>query len=235
MDRYSILSLLAMVLVPLAPVFFFGHAVYLAVLQLPAPGWVATAVGLAGAVGLELVGILAGHVTNAAWLQQDHGRAVIGAAILITYVAIGVAELWGTIGAIMFLIAPLVYLLAALQDGIKTAVNEQQSDRSFERAEMAKDRALAREIKMEAARAKTAQLAGEKRAGSPARNGQDGGNLPADWRQLTNGQRHHLAHLSRGERADLLGHLADRTRRDWNRKLDEIAAQNGNYKIGENL
>ena len=229
MDRYSFLSILAMVLVPLAPVFFFGHAVYLAVLQLPAPGWVATAVGLAGAVGLELVGILAGHVTNAAWLQQDRGRAIIGGAILITYVAIGVAELWGTIGAVMFLIAPLVYLLAALQDGLKTAVATQRDDLDFERAQLAADRETARQIKIETARAKLAGNAGEKRAGSPARNGQEMGGFPADWRQLTNAQRRHLAHLSRSERAEMLPQMAERTRRDWNRKLDEIAAQNGSF------
>jgi hypothetical protein len=58
---------------------------------------------------------------------------------------------------------------------------------------------------------------------------QDAGNLPDDWRQLTNGQRRDLAHATREEREDMFPELAGRTRREWHRRLDEIAAQNGSY------
>lgn len=140
MNRYDYLSLIAMIAVPLAPAFFFGYAVYTAVVSLPAPSWIAVPVGVMAALGLELVGILAGHVANTAWRLGDYGRAVLGALIMAVYVVIGVMELWGSIGAVMFLIAPLVYLLAALQEGLHTAVTQREAQTAVTRQQEQNER-----------------------------------------------------------------------------------------------
>ena len=53
--------------------------------------------------------------------------------------------------------------------------------------------------------------------------------ISTDWRRLTDRQRYDLAHATREERAEIMPELADRTRRLWHERLDEIAAQNGSY------
>lgn len=237
MSRYDILAIIAMIAVPLAPAFFFGHAVYTAVASLPAPTWLAVVIGAAAAVGLELVGILAGHVANTAWRLADYGRAVLGGLIMAVYVIIGVVELWGSIGAVMFLIAPLVYLLAALQDGLHTAVNQQVAETAVSRQQEQEDRRQQREheqrMELERLRLahdeKLARIAAKPQPQPRQIARQDTGNLPHDWRQLTGQQRHDLAHLPREGREAIMPELSERARRDWHNRLDEIAAQNGSY------
>lgn len=230
MNRYDILAIVAMIAVPLAPAFFFGHAVYTAVLALLTPAWIAIVIGTVAALGLELVGILAGHVANTAWRVGDYGRAVVGGLVMGVYVIIGVVELWGSIGAVMFLIAPLVYLLAALQEGLKTAVNERAEEtavqKTFDLQQAAADKELDRRIRLERERAKTAARYQPKTRQDARR---DTGNLPTDWRQLTRQQRRDLAHLTREERENIMPEMAERTRREWHSRLDDIAVQNGNY------
>ncbi|MBX3058277.1 MAG: hypothetical protein KF770_17580 [Anaerolineae bacterium] len=237
MTRYDYLSLVAMIAVPLAPAFFFGHMVYTAVAMLPAPAWLAIIIGVAAAVGLELVGILAGHVANTAWTVKDYGRAALGALVMVVYVAIGVVELWGSIGAVMFLIAPLVYLLAALQEGLHTAVNQQVAETAVSRQQEQEERRQQREheqrMELERLRLahdeKLARIAAKPQPQPRQIARQDTGNLPHDWRQLTGQQRRDLAHLTREGREALMPELSERARRDWHNRLDEIAAQNGSY------
>lgn len=237
MKRYDYLSLIAMIAVPLAPAFFFGHAVYTAVVSLPAAAWIAVTVGVMAALGLELVGILAGHVANTAWRLGDYGRAVLGGLIMAVYVVIGVVELWGSIGAVMFLIAPLVYLLAALQEGLHTAVNQQAAETAVSRQQEQEDRRQQRdhEQRMELERLrlaheeKLARIAAKPQPQPRQIARQVTGNLPHDWRQLTGQQRHDLAHLTREGREAMMPELSERARRDWHNRLDEIAAQNGSY------
>lgn len=242
-DIYSHLSVLAMVAVPIAPAFYFGFDVAKDVydmvfgwLQNPvSAGIFAVLIGLGAVIGLELVGILSGHnIVKYFSLGMNKIAAVCG-LILVAYVALGIIGLEEVLakGVVMFLTAPLVYVLATMQQtaaDIHTRRDEtEQTLLDFELAEKAKNNELTRQLKAEKERAKM-----QPKQRQDAR--QDSGNLntfPADWRQLTRQQKHKLAHLTREERDNIMPEIATRTRRDWHKKLDEIAAQNGHFMAGE--
>jgi hypothetical protein len=243
-DIYSHLSILAMVAVPIAPAFYFGFEVARDVYNMVF-GWLnhsltagifAALIGLGAVIGLELVGILSGHnIVKYFSLGMNKIAAVCG-LILIAYVALGIVGLEEVLakGVVMFLTAPLVYVLASMQ---QTAVeidtkqnNAEQIELEWQLQEKAKDNELNRQLKAERTRAK---LQPKHRQNER----QDSGNLdmfPADWRQLTRQQRHKLAHLTREERDNIMPEIATRTRRDWHKKLDQIAAQNGHFMVDEN-
>lgn len=127
-DSYSALGWLGMVAVPLAPAFFFAWDVYTEVMTLTAgSGWAGPVAALSAA-GLEVVGILAGHTSMEFWKRKDKERAIVAGLIMLIYTAIGIYQLRGTTGAIMFLVAPMVYILVALRHGLseeKTAENQE--------------------------------------------------------------------------------------------------------------
>lgn len=229
---YSLLGYLAMGLTPIGAVIFFGWRVYTAVLEMTGSVWLSLLGGLSAATGLEIVGIFAGHVSMVFWERKD-GRWRLAAAIMVVYVAIGVVELWGTVGVVMFLISPLVYVLVALRVGLEdeiereTAVNESRT--SFDLEQLRLDRELAREMKRARLKAKLAASRQDGRQDARQHTRQDTGKLPGDWRQLSREQRHDLAHLSRTEREKLFPALADRTARKWHERLDKIAERNGSY------
>lgn len=234
-NAYSMLGWLAMILTPVGAVIFFGWRVYTAVYTETSSDWLAIPAGIAAAVGLEMVGIFAGHLAMELWQRKD-GRAWLAVGIMVVYVAIGVIELAGTIGQVMFLIAPLVYVLVGLrqavdeQVGRETAVSQTKLDFQLEQARL--DKEIDRRIKLEKQQAaNAAKLARIDKAATSKRQDtrQDTGTLPSDWRQLTDTQRHDLAHLPRVEREQIMPELADRTRRLWHERLDEIAAQNGSF------
>jgi hypothetical protein len=243
-DIYSHLSILAMVAVPIAPAFYFGFEVARDVYNMVF-GWLnhsltagifAGLIGLGAVIGLELVGILSGHNIVKYFSLGMHKIAAVCGLILIAYVALGIVgleEFWSK-GVVMFLTAPLVYVLASMQqtaENIHTRRDEnEQTLLEFELAEKAKDNEAKRQIKLkkELAKIQPKQRQNER---------QDSGNLnifPADWRQLTRQQKHQLAHLTREERDNIMPEIATRTRRDWHKKLDQIAAQNGHFMAGKN-
>lgn len=86
------------------------------------------------AAGLELVGILSGHVTAKLYQRQDK-RWLLTAAALGGYTLLGWSALRGTAGAFAFLIAPLIYLVAA----INTAADEQHEEEQQQAAAQATD------------------------------------------------------------------------------------------------
>lgn len=114
-NPYTYLGWLAIVAVPIAPVFFFAWDVYQEVLTRANYWLLAAGVGLVSAIGLELVGVLAGHLAMEFWRTGNTQRAILSGGIMGVYVLIGVIQLWGTIGMVMFIIAPLVYVLVALR------------------------------------------------------------------------------------------------------------------------
>jgi flagellar biosynthesis GTPase FlhF len=147
-SAYTILGYLAMFLTPIGAVIFFGWRVYTAVHAETGTNWLAIPAGIAAAVGLEMVGIFAGHLMMELWQRRD-GRAWLAAGIMAVYVGIGVIELAGTIGQVMFLIAPLVYVLVGLRQtvdevaGRETAVSATRLDFQLEQARL--DREAERE------------------------------------------------------------------------------------------
>lgn len=241
-DIYSQLSILAMVSVPIAPAFYFGFDVAKDVydmvfgwLQNPViAGIFAVLIGLGAVIGLELVGILSGHNIVKYFTLGMHKVAAICGLILVAYVALGIIGLEEVLakGVVMFLTAPLVYVLATMQQtaaDIHTRRDEtEQTLQDFNLQEKAKDNELTRQLKAEKSRLKM-----QPKQRQDTR--QDSGSLntfPADWRQLTRQQRHKLAHLTREERDNIMPEIATRTRRDWHKKLDQIATQNGHF-MGE--
>ena len=229
---YTVIGWLGMVAVPIAPAFFFAWRIYSEAITLTQRPWLAIPVAIFSAIGLEIVGIYAGHV-GMQYHQRADRRWWLAAGIMLIYVAIGVYELRGTIGMVMFLITPLVYILVALHHGLseqqaeETAVSqfelaERRRQAEWEREQKAADREARRQLKLQKARPDTRQHTGM----MPQTNGK----MPADWRQLDRQQKHHLAHLTREERENAMPDLAARTRRAWHNRLDKIAAQNGHYQ-----
>lgn len=129
MNLYTLLGWIATIAVPISPVFFFGWEVYKQVLTRSSYWLLAGGVGLVSAIGLEIVGILAGHLTMEFWRAGKMNRAYLAGGIMAIYVLIGVIELWGNIGAIMFLIAPLVYVLVALNQVAEYEQRETATDK----------------------------------------------------------------------------------------------------------
>lgn len=146
-DWYSILGWGAMIAVPIAPAFYFGFEfasdVYGRVLAWPAPWPVALAVGVliggVSAVGLELVGILSGHNAIRFLARRESERAAVCAIILVAYVGLGIAGLESLLakGVVMFLVAPLVYLLVGMQKTLESVEVQEQAtaadDRQWQR------------------------------------------------------------------------------------------------------
>jgi hypothetical protein len=99
---------------PAAAAIFFGWKIYTAALALTGSERWAIAAGLATAIALETVGILAGHVASEFWRKGDR-RWIVAALVMALYVVVGMWELWGTTGALVFVLSPAVYLLAAVR------------------------------------------------------------------------------------------------------------------------
>lgn len=129
---YQILGWLAVLFTPVAPAFFFGWRVYSAVWEMTQLNWLALVVGLCAAIGLEAIGIFAGHTAVDAWQAKQWGPAVVASIILLVYVVIGVWELQGTIGMVMFLIAPLGYVVLGLRDTMATHLHQADQDQQLQ-------------------------------------------------------------------------------------------------------
>ena len=151
---YDYLGWIAVVAVPIAPVFFFAHKIYNVALTMAGSFWLSLSVGVISAIGLEIVGIYAGHTAMEFWRRGDNTRAAISGAIMLAYVAIGVWEWWGTVGVVMFVIAPLVYVLLALQEMLKTEDAKEADAVVFEQDEKIKDNDFKRQMIAERQRLK---------------------------------------------------------------------------------
>lgn len=200
--------------------------------------WAILAGAAATAVGVEAVGILAGHTFEAYWRVGDNGRARLALALLGVYTVAGLIILWGNWALMPIpIIAAVVYLVSGLAESLtvqqaKEAANNERLA-AFELEQRAKDREWQRQLEAKKLEADTAvKLARvEAKAATSTRQEarHDSGNLPGDWRQLTKQQRHKIAHATREEREEMMPELADRTRREWHKRADKIAAQNGHY------
>jgi len=164
--------------VPLAPAFFFMHAVWAAVLGLTGSGWAAGVVAGVAGLGLESVGILSAHIAVKLYRRREIGRTWLTAGITLFYVSAGIITIWvlesttwdvKAVGTLMFLLSLAVYLLIGLNDDMQTAEQAERLERERlaaqeaakaqeEQAERAADKELARQLKLERARAK-AELA----------------------------------------------------------------------------
>lgn len=246
MKLSSVLPLIGRLFTPLAMVVFLAYEI--SVSQQVPGGWqTAVIVGaVCTAVGVEVVGILSGHAVERFWRLGDGWRTAVSLLLLTVYTAAGTFILWGTIMVVVPLIAAVLYIVAALVEGVEEQVQadaQQAETRSaFEMEQEALDRQAKREaeadrlksetaVKLARIEAKARPTATYTRQEERQEERQLSGNLPANWRQLTREQRHDLAHSTREERENIMPEMAERTRRLWHERLDGIAAMNGEYHV----
>lgn len=178
---YSRLAVIAVFSVPLAPAVFLGLRLFSQgrtesadLMASDSAGWVLLLLALAAgmtAVGLELVGIISGHVTAKLFQRRDR-RWVLSALALLIYTGLGFLALRGTVGAITFLIAPLVYFVTAIsaaadeqhQEDQRIAAlateregQRQEQQEAFERQQIAEQAAFRRELALRQAEAEANQ------------------------------------------------------------------------------
>ena len=208
-------------------------------------GWaIAILIGAAAtAAGVEAVGIMAGHTFEAYWRLGDGKRSRLALALLGIYTAAGVWILWGNQALIPIpIIAAVVYLVSGLAESLagqqaKDAARDEKQV-AFDFAQQAKDRENQRLLDRQKLEADTAvklarvEAKAVKSADSTRREvRRDSGEIASDWRQLTRQQKRDLAHATREEREQMMPEIEPRTRRDWHKRLDEIAAQNGHFVV----
>jgi hypothetical protein len=108
-------------------------------------------VGVVGAFGFELIGILNGHAMVTFYSQKRYNFAAVAAILLLSYVAIGLYELGFAIGGLMIIAGFLMYitqgLLAEYHSGKaeKHAADEQrrQAQLAAQRAQLERERLAA--------------------------------------------------------------------------------------------
>lgn len=82
---------------------------------------------VATAIGIEIVGILAGHTLEGYWRLGDTWRSLLAFTLLLTYTTAAVYVLRHTPTlAIVPIIAAIVYILAALADGLHATTGRQE-------------------------------------------------------------------------------------------------------------
>lgn len=226
---YVILGWLAMVAVPFAPAFFFGWRVYAAVLSMSGSAWLSVPVGIIAAAGLEIVGIYAGHLVSEFWRRGDGRRTAVSVLIMVIYVTIGVYELRGTIGMVMFIIAPLVYVLVALHHSLQAVEvkqeQEQQARLAWELQQEAKDRELVRQLKLKQQADNTAvKLARLTATSERSDNGQIAVTSVSDWRLLPELEKRQLGEMTSSQIMTLYG-VSSGTARRWLRNAREMTEE----------
>lgn len=123
--------------------------------------WAILAGAAATAVGVEAVGILAGHTFEAYWRVGDNGRARLALALLGVYTVAGLVILWGNWALMPIpIIAAVVYLVSGLAESL-TAQQAKEAAKdaaveAFELKEKAKDREWQRQLEAKKLEADTA-------------------------------------------------------------------------------
>lgn len=126
---YRKLTIVALFSVPIAAVIVFSWRVGTEIYTTTNNLALALVGGLAAAIGLESVGILAGHIMLEYYRVHNNLLLALSAAILVVYVLIGARELDGTIGETLYYISPLVYVLAGLEENLRQVIASQRADK----------------------------------------------------------------------------------------------------------
>lgn len=132
MNVNVILGYVSAATIPVAPAAFFGGRVYHEASQM-FPVWLALVTAACAAIGLELLGFYAGHNMVEFWHGNQRTLAALSGVILLAYVAFGLYELWGTVGATLFMIAPLAYTAVGLGGVARDEHKVQEDERKFTR------------------------------------------------------------------------------------------------------
>lgn len=227
-------STLTRITVPAAMVVFLTIEI---TQQQQAAGWIVYVIAAAAflsSIGIELWGITAGENLKKAW-ANGAGKAST-AVQMIAYVAVaGWMLRTNDTLLVLPLVAALAYVASAWADGYQEAEQKTTERSAWEQGQEEKDREFQRQLEAKRLEADTAVKLARVEAKAVTSTRQevrhDSGNLPADWRQLTRQQKHKIAHATREEREEMMPELADRTRREWHKRADKIAAQNGHFVV----
>lgn len=200
-------------------------------------GWVvAIHIGAAAtAVGVEAVGIMAGHVFEGFWRIGDKARSAVAFGLLLIYTGAGLFILRDNAALLPVpIIAAVVYLVAGLAESL-TETQTQQAQQTavqsaFELEEEKKDRELERELRRQEQADKTAvQLARveAKTVRKPAVTSRlDSGHLPGDARLHTREHKALIKTLTTSEIEQMAG-VSDSTARRWKRQVTANGHLNG--------
>lgn len=224
------LSTVARIITPLAMVVFLAYEINQSMTV--AGLWqAALLIGSIGtAIGIEIVGILAGHALEGFWQLGDKNRTRLSLVLLVVYTAVAVYILRHNQAMVLVpIIAAIVYLLSSLTGSLDDTVNEQRQNdaakTAFDLEQKAKDKELERELKRQKqadnAALKLAQLEAKSAVVSnpvAVTSAQSNGHLPSDYRLLTNEQKDKIANLTSGELAEMAD-ISDSTARRWKRKV----------------
>jgi hypothetical protein len=138
--------------VPMAPAYFFGHAIYTAVDR---NDWLAITVGVIAALGLESAGILAAHYAVKFYSDGRNRQGHAATIGTVLYLVIGIAAIWlmesatndaKLVGTAMFLIAGIVYLLIGLSEADRLAQRTQETAENRNLAQETDEREWQRKI-----------------------------------------------------------------------------------------
>lgn len=146
------LSTVARIITPLAMVVFLAYEINR---SMAVDGYwaVALLIGAIGtAVGIEIVGILAGHALEGFYYLGDKNRATLSFVLLIAYTVTAVYILRKNEAMVLVpIIAAIVYLLASLTTNLETTIDNRKGDeaeiKAFNREQAKADRDLERELK----------------------------------------------------------------------------------------
>jgi hypothetical protein len=207
-----------------------------------AGGWiVAIHIGAAAtAVGIEAVGIMAGHVLEGFWRMGDRPRTAVAFGLLLIYTAAGLFILRNNAAMLPIpVIAAVVYLLAGLAESLTESqahqVQQTAVQEAFELEQLAKDKELERELRRKEQADHTAvQLAKievkAKTVTNRVNNSRsDAGQLPGDFRLLTRADKRLITTLTTGELEEMAG-ISDSTARRWKRQVAANGHLNGATK-----
>lgn len=134
-NLYTIVKYLSLFCAPFAPAVFFGSRVYAGLSEVGVGYGLALIAAICAAVALETVGLLAGHTMVDFVGLGRYELSGLSLILLGCYVAIGVYELWNTIGAVMFGVALLVYLLVALKQYSDKLDHQKEAKRDDQKEE----------------------------------------------------------------------------------------------------
>lgn len=151
---FTIIGWLSIIATPVAPAYFFGAAVASTI----ETAWLGNIVGTFAAIGLEGIGIFAGHTAVKSFRLGLTKEGLVATAVLIAYVVLGAYKLEG-FGRIMFFMAPLGYLILGLHDSIivfeeQSIASENEAQRAIEAQLAADNEAKLEAIRLEAERQK---------------------------------------------------------------------------------
>lgn len=135
LNLYTFIKYISLFCAPFAPAVFFGSKVYAGLSEVGVGYGLSLLAAICAAVALETVGLLAGHTLVDFVGLGRYELSGLSLILLACYVAIGVYELWNTIGAVMFGVALLVYLLVALKQYSDKLDHQKEAKRDDQKEE----------------------------------------------------------------------------------------------------